>query len=99
MTTELEDWQKARLAYNDGELYRLIVARSLVDGAAPCKADFDAQVRQLGDLEEADKIIAFRDLRPGCIASDHSGRFECACGLSWAADDPAPPACMKERLE
>jgi hypothetical protein len=98
MTTTLEDWQKAREAYTDAELYRLIVARNLCDGAVACKADFDAQVRQLGDIETADDIIAFRDKRPGCIAVEFSGIFECACGVSWAADDPAPPACMKERL-
>jgi hypothetical protein len=98
MSAALEDWQKARLEYTEDELYRLIVARALVDGQVETKAEFDAQVRQLGDLDAADKIIAFRARRPGCIAVEFSGLFECACGVSWTADDPEP-ACKKELLK
>jgi hypothetical protein len=94
----LEDWQKARLAYTDAELYRLIVARHLVDGAAGCKEGVDSMVRGLGDLDEADKVIAFRDQRPGCVATDYSGRYDCPCGVSWEIGDPNPPACRKEAL-
>lgn len=97
-TAELEDWQKARLEYTEDELYRLIVARALVDGLVESKAEFDAQVRQLGDLDEADKIIAFHCRRPGCIAVEFSGQFECACGVSWAADG-RELACRKELLK
>jgi hypothetical protein len=98
MTAHLEDWEKARLAYADAELYRLVVARTLVDGAASCKAEFDALVRKLGDIEECDKIIAFRNQRPGCIAGECSGRYECPCGVSWAIDEPNPPGCRQDDL-
>lgn len=89
---------KDRAAYSDAELYRLFVARQLLDGVAACKAEVDAWVRQLGDIETADKFIAYRNKRPGCIAMDWGDEFTCACGAKWAADDATPPACRKERL-
>lgn len=99
MTDELEDWMKTRLEYTEDELYRIIVARMLVDGQVANKAEADAWARSLGDLDEADKIITFRDQRPGCIAVEDSGVYECACGVSWAADSPDhAPACGKEKL-
>lgn len=95
MRNNLEDWQKARLEYTEDELYRLIVAHLLIDGIFADKREVDAWARGLGDIDQADAIIAFRIKRPGCIASDHSGKFECACGRSWSVDDHAP-ACNKK---
>jgi hypothetical protein len=95
MSALLEDWEKVRLEYTDAELYRIVVARTIADGNVPCKADFDAQVRQIGDLEECDKIIAFTDQRPGCIASEDCDRFICPCGNQWNADDADQPVCKE----
>jgi hypothetical protein len=98
MSDKIDDWWQARLAYTDAELYRLIVARVLLDGDARDKAEFDDQVRRLGDIEASDKLIAFRTQRPGCIANDYGDKFECACGVAWDADNPNPPACQQDVL-
>lgn len=96
---QFEDWQRARLGYTDAELYRVLAARLLIDGNFDSKAALDAWVRNAGDLEEADKIIAFNAKRPGCIANELFGKFECACGVKWLPDDPSPPDCKKELLK
>lgn len=79
--------------YNDAQLYRLIVAKALREGRAPSKAAFDAEVRRLGTIEEADEVIAFNKRRPGCKAWLYGRRMVCDCGRSWLVSEPDPPKC------
>lgn len=98
MGKDEKDFMAVRRTYSDGDLYRLFVARQLLDGYAATKEDVDAEVRKLGDIEAANELIEFRNRRPGCIASDYTTRFQCACGVSWTSDDANPPACQQNRL-
>lgn len=58
------EFMKEREAYSDAELYRLFVARQLIDGRCENKAECDAMIRRLGDLAAADQVIALRDKPP-----------------------------------
>jgi hypothetical protein len=82
--------------YSDAEKYRLIVARAITSGGATCKADFERQIRKIGDIDEADRIIALTDKRPGCRANVENFRFECRCGNAWNFDQEPPP-CKAQR--
>jgi hypothetical protein len=97
MNQDLETFQIGRAPYTDAELYRLIVAQTIQSGSATCKADFDSQVRKIGRLEAADKVIALTDRRPGCAAKLAGERFRCECGATWSADDQEIPACITRK--
>jgi hypothetical protein len=81
--------------YTDAELYRIVVAQALTDGVVSTKAEFDARVRQLGNVLAADELIAFRNLRSGCKAWRHGKRMVCDCGATWLANDVDPPHCKE----
>jgi hypothetical protein len=82
--------------YTDAELYRIICAQALTNGAFLTKGEFDAHVRTLGNINGADELIAMRNKRPGCRAWRHGRSFVCECGTTWRADDTNPPACKME---
>lgn len=80
----------------DAELYRIVVAHSLREGRFQTKAEFDAEVRSLGTVGQADQIIAFRNLRPNCEATRYGDRMVCDCGVTWKAETTDPlPNCKK----
>lgn len=81
--------------YTDAQLYRIVVAQALINGTASTKAEFDAMVRELGNVAGADELINFRSLRPGCRAWRYGSRMLCECGATWADQDECPPACRK----
>jgi hypothetical protein len=81
--------------YSDAELYRILVAQAMTDGAVATKAQFDGAVRTLGNVRDADELIAFRNLRPGCRAWRHGKTMTCECSVHWRIDDPAPPYCKE----
>jgi hypothetical protein len=83
-------------AYNDAQLYKIIVAKALREGRFRSKGEFDLEVRRFGTIKDAEEIIAFSKLRPGCNAWRYGRRFVCECGTSWRADDSNPPACKME---
>lgn len=80
--------------YSDAELYRIIVAQSLREGRFTSKYEFDAAARAIGTIEEADRLIAFSKLRPGCRAHQVGGWMGCECGARWSVGDSNPPSCM-----
>jgi hypothetical protein len=61
--------------YTDAELYRIICAQALTNGAFLTKGEFDAHVRTLGNINGADELIAMRNKRPGCRAWRHGRSF------------------------
>jgi hypothetical protein len=79
--------------YSDAQLYKILVAQALTDFALGTKAEFDALVRQLGDVRSADELIAFRNIRHSCKAWRHGKRMVCECGSAWNVDDPSPANC------
>lgn len=96
MRQAFENFRIGQAPYTDAELYRLVAAHTIETGGATCKADFDAQVRKIGSLEDANMVISLTDQRPGCRAQLKDGRFECKCGSAWSAEDRDLPACIKE---
>jgi hypothetical protein len=82
--------------YSDAQLYRILVAEALTDGAVSTKAEFDEMVHQIRNIQDADELIAFRNLRPGCKAWRHGKMLVCECGAAWVANDPAPPPCKPQ---
>lgn len=83
--------------YTDAELYRLIVAKALLESRAQSKSEFDEQVFQynsfVGGIKRADIIINARRLRPGCMAYKLGKTMVCDCGASWPADSDDRPDC------
>lgn len=98
MSTDQTDFMGERKGYDDADLYRILVARNLLDGYCANKSEFDAMVRSMGDLAAADKLIAFRDQRPSCIATEFADGFSCACGIKWSHNDLNPPCCQFDQL-
>lgn len=80
-------------SYTDAELYRIVVAQALTDGVVSSKAEFDARVRQLGNVLAADELIEFRKIRPGCRAWRHGKAMVCDCGTTWRIDTEDAPPC------
>ena len=80
-------------AYDDGQLYRVIVAKALREGRFASKAEFDLEVRRLGTIKEAEEVIAFSQRRPGCKAWRHGNLMVCDCGTAWKVDSADPPKC------
>jgi hypothetical protein len=77
----------------DAELYRIMVAQALREGRFRNKAEFDQQVRALGTVEQADAVIAFRQIRYECRAWQYGNRMVCDCRATWMVGDPDPPNC------
>lgn len=80
----------------DAELYRILVAHALREGRFQTKAEYDAEVRLLGTVARADEVIAFRNLRPQCIAFQIGDKMMCDCGVTWKVGAVGPtPYCRK----
>lgn len=79
----------------DADLYRILVAQALREGRFRHKGEFDAQVRALGTVEQAEAVIAFGLLRPDCDAWRRGDLMVCDCGAFWKVDASDPPYCKK----
>ncbi len=77
-------------AYSDADLYRLIVAQALTSGVVSSKEELDNFIRGIGNLPDADEIIKFSKVRPGCRAWRHGTKMMCDCGVSWQIGSSAP---------
>jgi hypothetical protein len=93
------DYTVARAAPDtpDADLYRIVVAHALREGRFQTKAEFDAEVRNLGTVARADEIIASRNSRPDCAAFQIGHKMMCDCGVTWDVHSNEPiPNCRKQ---